>query len=261
MIIDNCEINFKITGEGSKNLVILQGWGTSLDMYDSITRAVMGIEGAPYRVVQLDFPGFGGSDEPHEPWSVDDYTDFFIRFMKELDIKEAVLYGHSYGGRVIIKLADRIARGEDIPFTVDRIILNDAAGIMPKRSPKQLRKVKRYKALKKVLLSKPIHALFPDMIDYWQSQQGSADYRAASPMMKQCLVKAVNEDLTELLPNIKQDTLLIWGDKDTATPIEDGRTMERLIPNAGLAIIEGTGHFSFLEDIPAFNSIITTYLK
>ena len=53
--------------------------------------------------------------------------------------------------------------------------------------------------------------------------------------MRQCLVKAVNEDLTDHLPNIKADTLLIWGDMDTATPLSDGRLMEKLIPSAGLA--------------------------
>jgi pimeloyl-ACP methyl ester carboxylesterase len=255
--IDDLNINYKITGEGEKTFVILQGWGTDCNIYDSVARTVLGMEGSPYKVVQFDFPGFGGSDEPKAPWDVDGYTDFFVAFMKAINVKNAVLYGHSFGGRVIIKLFGR----ENLPFEIERVILNDAAGIMPKRSPKQLRKIRRYKILKTILLSKPIHALFPDMIDYWKGQQGSADYRAASPMMKQVLVKAVNEDLTDGLSKINKDTLLIWGDKDTATPIGDAHIMEEKIPNAGLAVIEGTGHYSFLENAPLFNSILTTYLK
>ena len=78
-------------------------------------------------------------------------------------------------------------------------------------------------------------------------------------MMRQCLVKAVNEDLTELLPKIQQDTLLIWGDLDTATPIADAKLMEEKIPGAGLAVIPGTGHFSFLENPALFRSIMQAY--
>ena len=235
--IDNLNINYKITGDGPENFVILQGWGTDCDIYDSVARCVLASAEGRFRVIQFDLPGFGGSDE--------------------LEIKKATLYGHSFGGRIIIKLLNK----KPCPIEVTKIILNDAAGIMPKRSPKQLRKIKRYKILKKILMSKPVHALFPDMIDYWASVQGSADYRAASPMMKKCLVKAVNEDLTDLLQGIDKDTLLVWGDKDTATPIEDAHTMEKLIPNAGLAVIEGVGHYSFIENAPMFNSILSTYLR
>ena len=150
------------------------------------------------------------------------YAYFFCDFMQALQIKKATLIGHSYGGRVIIKLAAR----ERIPFEIKNIVLIDSAGIMPKRSFKQKLKIKEYKILKKIVSVKLIYALFPELIDDWRSRQGSADYRNASPMMRQCMVMAVNEDLTDLLPCIKQDTLLIWGDKDTATPISDARLME-----------------------------------
>ncbi len=79
--------------------------------------------------------------------------------------------------------------------------------------------------------------------------------------MRQVLVNVVNEDLTDLLPKIKQETLLVWGTLDTATPISDAEKMEKLIPNAGLARIEGAGHFSFLENAPLYNAILSSYLK
>ena len=67
---------------------------------------------------------------------------------------------------------------------------------------------------------------------------------------------AVNEDLTHLFEKNKYDTLLIWGDKDDATPLSDAKIMEKLMPNAGLAVIPGTGHFSFAENVPMFTGII-----
>ncbi|MBO6066313.1 MAG: alpha/beta hydrolase, partial [Lachnospiraceae bacterium] len=126
---------------------------------------------------------------------------------------------------------------------------------------KQKRKQRRYKFLKKVLLWKPVHALFPDLIDDWKAKQGSADYRNASPMMKQCMVKAINEDLTDLLPKIRQEVLLIWGDQDTATPMKDAKLMEEKIPNNGLVVLSPAGHFSFLDKPQVFKSVLRSYFK
>ena len=141
------------------------------------------------------------------------------------------------------------------------LILIDSAGVLPVRTTAQKWKIRKYKILKKFLNMKLIYAMFPEVIDDWRSRQGSADYRNATPMMRQCMVKAVNEDLTELLPKIRQEVLLIWGDQDTATPIRDAHIMEEKIPNCGLAVIPGTGHFSFLEKPAQFRGIMEAYLK
>ena len=249
--VNGYEIAYQITGEGEDTVVILQGWGTELATYNSVAACISD----RYRVVQFDFPGFGASDEPREPWAVEDYANFFLDFMAVLGIQKATLIGHSYGGRVIIRLAAR----ESLPFTIERIVLIDSAGILPKKTWKQKMKIRRYKLLKKIVNLKLVYAICPRLIDEWRNRQGSADYRNASPMMRQCLVKAVNEDLTELLPRIRQDTLLIWGDLDTATPIADAKLMEEKIPGAGLAVIPGTGHFSFLENPALFWSIMQAY--
>ena len=254
----NIEINgynicYKKTGQGEKYAVILQGWGTDLGVYDSVADTI----NDKYTVIQFDFPGFGGSDEPREPWNVDAYADFFCDFMKALAIKEATLIGHSYGGRVIIKLASR----DNIPFKINNIVLIDSAGIVPEKTFSQKFKIKKYKMLKKILNMKLVYALFPELIDDWRNRQGSADYRSSSPMMRKCMVMAVNEDLTHLLPLIKQETLLIWGDGDTATPISDAKIMEEKIPDSGLAVLKGCGHFSFLESPVVFRNIMRSYFK
>lgn len=253
IVVDGYNICFKITGDGDNTVVMLQGWGTDLGVYDSVANSI----NEEYRFVQFDFPGFGGSDEPREAWDVDAYADFFCKFMEALQIKKVILIGHSYGGRVIIKLAAR----ENLPFEIDRIVLIDSAGVLPQKTFLQKVKMKRYKVLKKLFHLKIIYALFPELIDDWRNRQGSADYRNATPIMRQCLVMAVNEDLTELLSEIKQDTLLIWGDKDTATPIGDAKIMEEKIQNAGLCVLEGAGHFSFLEQPMVFKSIMRSYFK
>ncbi|MCR4791400.1 MAG: alpha/beta hydrolase [Lachnospiraceae bacterium] len=246
--MDGLKIAYKFTGSGDVTAVILQGWGTSYPLYDVVAASLSG----KFRVLQFDLPGFGASQEPPESWSVDQFTEFFIKLMQALDIKKAVLIGHSYGGRMIIKLAAR----DDLPFEIDNIVLIDSAGVMPRRSARQNFKVFRYKILKKILNFKPVYMMFSELIELWKSTQGSEDYRNASPVMKGCLVKAVNEDLTHLFEKNKYDTLLIWGDRDDATPLSDAKIMEKLMPSAGLAVIPGTGHFSFAENVPMFTGII-----
>ena len=251
--VEGYNICVKITGSGEETAVMLQGWGTDLGVYDSVAAAI----NEKYTFVQFDLPGFGGSDEPREAWNVDAYGDFFCKLMEVLKIKRATLIGHSYGGRIIIKLAAR----ESLPFEIKNIVLIDSAGILPKRSFSQKMKIKRYKLLKNILNMKLIYALFPELIDDWRSRQGSEDYRNASPRMRECMVMAVNEDLTDCLPKISQETLLIWGDADTATPISDANIMEEKIPNSGLAVLSGAGHFSFLEQPVIFKSIMRSYFK
>ena len=78
--------------------------------------------------------------------------------------------------------------------------------------------------------------------------------------MRASLVKVVNEDLTPYMPSVTMPALLIWGDQDTATPLSDGQKMEELMPEAGLAVINGAGHYSFLDNAYLFNKILGSFL-
>lgn len=251
-VVDGLHIRYQIDGEG-ETVVVLQGWGTKLEVYASIAEILK----SSYRVVRLDLPGFGESEEPKESLDVEGFVDFFLHFLNQLGITKMSLIGHSYGGRMILRLAAR----ESCPVTIDKIVLIDSAGILPKKTPAQLRKIKRYKRMKKIAEWKIVQFFFSQMVEDWKSRQGSADYRAATPRMRECLVKAVNEDLTELLPRIRQETLLIWGDRDTATPISDGKLMEERMPNAGLVTFAGAGHYSFLEQPGLFQRVLCSFFQ
>ena len=80
-------------------------------------------------------------------------------------------------------------------------------------------------------------------------------------MMRAILSKVVNEDLTHLLPKIKAPALLFWGNLDTATPLSDAKTMEKLIPDAGLVTVAGAGHYAFLENTPLFLRVVESFLS
>lgn len=201
-------------------------------------------------------PGFGASEEPETPWCLDEYVDFIIEFIKNEGIKELDLIGHSNGGRIIIRMMNK----EKLDFKVGKIILIGSAGIVHKKSFKIRMKIRMYKIGKKILSLKLVKKLFPDLITKFQNRSGSEDYRNASPIMRQSMVKLVNEDLREELKNIDKPTLLIWGEEDDATPIEDAYIMEKLIPDAGLVKYKGCTHYVFLEQIVPVNTVIKTFL-
>lgn len=236
-----------------ENVLVLQGWGTEIELYS----AVISEMAKKYTVYAPDFPGFGKTPEPSEPWCVDDYADFVLSLCKELGITKTILFGHSFGCRVIIKMLSR----ENCPVEVERVILTGAAGIKPVQSETAKKKASAYQRGKKILSTPIMQKLFPNALEKLRTKHGSADYRAASPLMRQVLVKTVNEDLSGLLPLVKQEVLLIWGRNDDATPITDGERMEKEMPDAGLAVIENAGHFAFLEQQALFLRIIDSFLK
>lgn len=246
--IDNIPCNYFCEGPDSEeSVVMLHGWGANIELF----RNAAALMAAKYKVAAPDFPGFGKTPEPPGEWTVDDYTDWTVKFIAALGLKKVILLGHSFGGRVIIKMANRA----DLPFEITKIILVDAAGIRPEKSGEQKMKESVSKFGKKLLSGSP------KLLNKLQSMTGSQDYRDASPLMRRILVNVVNEDLKDLLPNIKQSTLLIWGTADTATPLSDAKLMEQLLPDAGLAEIPGAGHYSFLENPALFNAIISSFLK
>lgn len=231
-----------------KPLILLHGWGTQKETFKDLVEDLRGT----LPIYVLDFPGFGGSDEPDTPWNLTDYTDFTETFIQDLALENPILLGHSFGGRVAIKLAQRIA--------LDKLILTNSAGIKPKRKTKYFFKVYGVKLMGFLNKIPGCHFILDEPLKAYREKYSSQDYKMASPMMRKVLSQVVNEDLTPLLDKIQVPTLLVWGDRDTATPIEDARTMEKLIPDSGLVVFEGAGHFSYLEQPLRFATIIKTFI-
>ncbi len=251
-IINGLRINYIKIGTG-KPVLILPGWGTTINTYMTLINSI-----SKYACVYcLDFPGFGKSQEPHNSWNIDNYVSFVINFIKKQKIKRLDLIGHSNGGRIIIKLMN----SKKLDFKVNNIILIGSSGIVHEKTLSQKFKVKVFKFCKKILEFKPINAIFPNLLLNFKNSFGSEDYKNASPVMKSTLVKLINEDLKEFLANINVPTLLIWGEKDTSTPISDGKIMENLIPDAGLIILKDCSHYVFLDNPTYVNKIIYTFLN
>lgn len=246
--LEGLTVRMEVTGDG-RPLILMHGWGCD----HTTVRSIAATAAMTHTVYNIDFPGFGGSQEPDEVWGVERYT----RLIEELVVKEGlerpVLVGHSFGGRVAILYASR--------NEVDKVVLVDAAGIKPSRSLGYYLKVYSFKAAKRfwqLVLGKE---KAQKRIDAMRARRGSGDYAAASPMMRRILSKVVNEDLTDRLHMIEAPTLLVWGENDTATPMADARKMAKLIPDAGLVSFPGCGHYSFLDNPGQFRAVLSSFLK
>lgn len=251
--IRNININYSKDGNSEKVLLLLHGWGSNITLFNNIICAMC----ENFTVYAIDMPGFGKSEEPKIAWCVDDYVNCIIEFIQKMNIKELSILGHSFGGRVIIKMCNV----KDLPFKIQKVVLVDSAGILPRKSYRKKIKIGFYKMSKCIVNNSIVRKIYPEALEKLKSKSGSPDYKNATPIMRETLVKTVNEDLTHLLKDITQPTLLIWGDKDEDTPITDAQKMEQLIPDAGLVTIKGAGHYSFLEQPYLVNNVLNVFLN
>lgn len=225
-------VNCECFGESGENVVILQGWGTTAALYRDMAAHL----GRTMRVYVPELPGFGETPEPAEPMDAEDYAAFVLDLLEALGIRETHLIGHSNGGRIMLVLASR-----ERAVRFGKLVFLDAAGVRPRQTAKKRLKTAAYKVGRKLLTP------FPAALEKYRQSHGSADYRAASPIMRQTLVKLISTDLTERMPEIRNPSLLIWGTEDGDTPLWMARVFEEKIPDAGLVTVEGAGHYAYLE--------------
>lgn len=248
--VNGYKINYEIEGEGYP-VVLLHGWLTDLETMRPIADGLKD----HFKVYLIDLLGFGRSDLPKEPLNSNDFGNFLAELLKILKIENPVLIGHSNGGRTIINAVGRKL------VTAKKIVLLDSAGLVPKRSKKYYIKVGIAKAGKFVLNLMPNNKSVQKFTEKVRGKMGSSDYNASPEVLKESMKMILNEDATDLLPNIDAPTLLIWGGLDRDTPIDQGRKMEKLIPNAGLVEYPYGGHFAYLENIQNVNVVLNEFLK
>lgn len=236
--INNVNVNYIQYGEG-KDVLLLHGWGQNIQMMRPIGDNLC----SNHRITIIDFPGFGESDEPSTPWTIDDYSLLIENLVKALNIRKPVVMGHSFGGRVAIRFSAN--------NPIEKLVLFGSPCIREnKKLPLSTRILKKLKTLP------GMDKLGEEMKKYI----GSRDYKAASPIMRQTLVNVINEDLSSYARKIEEPTLLIWGEADTEAPVDDARELEKIMTDAALIILPGT-HYAYLENLGQVINILNSFLK
>lgn len=247
--IKEWNINYEVEGEGEP-VILLHGWLTDLESMRPLTTNLV----KKFKVYLVDVVGFGKSDLPEEPLNSKDFAEFLQEFMEKLKIENPVLIGHSNGGRIIINAVGRKM------VKAKKIVLIDSAGLKSHHSASYYIKIGIFKVGKLFLNLLPNTKGIKEFKNRLRNSVGSSDYKASPVVLKDTMNIILKEDVKDLLPNIDVPTLLIWGSLDTATPINDAKIMEKLIPDCGLVEYPYGTHFSYLENIENCKLVLDSFL-
>ena len=252
---DSVNLYAEETGEQGSRVLLLHGWGCD----SSLMRPVAERLKDRHRLLAIDFPGHGKSDRPPEPWGVPEFARNLSGALRKTGFFPCAVIAHSFGCRVAAWLA------AEEPELFTKLIFTGAAGIRAPQTEEGRKKAEKYQKQKKIYAAMRKTGVLAPLADRLgkiaRDRNSSPDYRALDEEMKKTFVKVISLDLTDLYPEIRQSTLLLWGDADTETPLWMGRKMEELIPDAGLAVLEGGSHFAYLEQVDRFALIAGTFLK
>ena len=234
ILVDELVINYSLS-KAKKMVLLLHGWGDSLNGLNVLSDA---LKKRGYGVISLDLPGFGSSDNPKSAWGLNEYARFIDEFLKKVKISPFAVIGHSNGGAIALK-ANSIGL-----IKPAKLVLIASAGIRSNYNVrnKTIRLVAKLgKLLTQVLprgVRKKIRRAFYDKI-------------GSDLLIKEDLIetfkKIVSEDLSQQAKSVTASTLLIYGDKDVATPVAYGKIFEESIKGSKLVIIPGAGHFIHLD--------------
>jgi len=236
--IKDVDINYIQYGKG-EDIVLLHGWGQNIEMMKPLGNAFE----QNHKITILDFPGFGESDEPKEPWTTKDYAIMLSEFLDELKISCPIIMGHSFGGRVAIMYAAN--------HPVKKLVLFGSPCVKEEK-PLSM-KQKLYKKLYQIKFLAPLG-------DKMKKHLGSTDYKNASNIMRDTLVNVVNYDLSKEAMEVFAPTLLIWGELDTEAPVSDAKKLEQLLPDAGLIVLPNASHYAYLENLSYVTKILEEFL-
>jgi pimeloyl-ACP methyl ester carboxylesterase len=240
------ETRLFVAGDGDP-VVVLHGWGGRIESMAPVLACLRD----RWKVVALDLPGFGRSPPPAGVWGTGDYAAYVEDVLAEAGVTSAHFVGHSFGAKTALYLA------ASRQALVRKLVLVGSSGL--RSAPSMNVRLKRMAGSAARVaggLGPPGRALRQAIHD----RIASDDYKNAGPM-RPILVKVVNENLSELLPQVDAPTLLVWGTEDDAVPVAHARAMERGIPDAGLVLFEGAGHFAYLDEPDRFCAIVRHFFE
>ena len=247
VVVNGLMTNYRKTGSG-KVVVLLHGWGDNQETFAKLTELLKD----HYTVLAVDLPGFGGTQQPPEAWSLSDYSRFVAKLLEKINIKEVeALLGHSFGGAITVN-----GVGKKI-INTKKIVLLASAGIRNKK-PLRLKVLKAGAKVGRI----PLY-LLPDnkakKVKFFLYKKAGSDVLLL-PNIRQTFVKTVREDVRELAKNISQPSLLIYGGKDRETTAHDGKLLAAALRDSKLEILPEAGHFLHQEKAEQVARLIKEFI-
>ena len=231
----------------------MHGWGGSSLSMEGLQKE---LAQKGFLVFNLDLPGFGKTPLTKSEMSMDDYKDVIVEFMEAKNIYQPVIIGHSFGGKLAVKLA------LDKPELISKIVLISASAVKPLNDTKKSLFSKISNFGKKVFSSKNLKKLYnPVRKFYYYYIVRERDYFDAGQKLQKTFIRVNDEYYDEVLEKVKVPTLVIWGALDKVTPLWMGQKLESSIKGAELKIIKDAKHNLPLTKPEIVSEIIYNYLN
>ena len=218
---------------------------------------------AGFRVITPDLRGFGESDTPEGPYSMELFADDIVELLDHLGIEKAAVGGMSMGGYILFNLLERYAeRVSGACFITTRANADDEAG--RERRLALARDVLKFgpqvvaDAFEKLLFAEESLVERPKLVGEVYGWMTANDSRGIAGGL---LAMRERKDYTPLLGSFNVPALAIGADGDKAAPPDNARTIAAGIPGCRLAIIPYAGHMANLENPGAFNAALLEFLR
>ncbi len=219
----------KVNLKASKTLVFLHGWGSN----KALMKQAFAGSFEDFCHLYVDMPGFGRSKNPPFSLETRDYAKILKIMLEEIGISEFSVVGHSFGGKVAALLNPK------------ELILLSSAGILRKKS---------LKVRAKIAFSKSLNQISPTLSLAFKRMLRSSDVEGMSEVMYETFKRVVDEDFSVVFANFKNQAFIFWGREDSATPLDSGEKIHRLIQDSHFFVLDGD-HYFFLKQAKKIESL------
>lgn len=219
-----------------------------------------------FHVIAVDLPGFGQSDKSNALYSPANYVGVIKHVADRYLGRPFVLVGHSMGALVSLRYA------AIYPRDVERLVLISAPGVLHRHattsrylagmmgvSQKEFESLGWLSRLPGKILT-PLERLSVDPQAVLSSPQLRESVLGADPA-KIAGLAVVSDDLHRELPEVRAETLILWGARDTLAPLRIGRVLARKLPRAQLVVIEDAAHEAMRETPASFRAVLEPFLE
>jgi pimeloyl-ACP methyl ester carboxylesterase len=260
-------VNYVDLGAGDKEpIVFVHGLGGQWQNWlENLPRAAL-----ERRVIALDLPGFGRTPLPHDEITISGYGRCVDSLCDQLELGRVDIIGNSMGGYIAAEVAIQF------PQRIDQLLLVSAAGItsadivrrpiftagriataVTAHSSAQYRAIASRPKSRHMALA--LVARHPSLLRADLAYEGFIK-GAGGPGFEAALHACLEYDFRDRLPEIRQPTLIVWGEKDSIIPVRDAQEFERLIADSRKVVMKDTGHIPMAERPGAFNDVMMDFL-
>jgi 2-hydroxy-6-oxonona-2,4-dienedioate hydrolase len=256
--VDNLYIRYRDIPSTGNPILLIHGLGGSIDSW---INNIDLLSSEQLRLIAIDLPGFGFSSKPKINYTINFYTTFIAKFIKELKLSSSLsIIGFSLGGHIAAEVAINHSR------LLSKLILVSPAGTLPisfRTTPALKDYVNILKAKSVQEIKKALSVIDNNPVD---DTYARIIYKRLSTVnAKEAFLSALKGSrnaarLTIRLHKIKANTLLIWGKDDQIVPVKYSIPFIRM-ENCRMVLLEKCGHRPHIEKPKLFNKIVAGFVK